>query len=220
MQHLSVIFVVVSILYLVEGAKRTVPPPTGWKTCIAKGDPHYTTFDGYEFEFSGHCSYVLTSDCTSHRTNKRFVVKATNMVLGKTARVIQVNVEVAGYNIELCEGKTMKVDGVLIENPYFPYDVNQGHEVIIHLEGEYLILMADGIHVHWDGAWHVEVDIDPEPIHKGIETLCGMCGNANGINAYYDDLVTYAGLTIKDDSPIEIARFADSWVVPKSCVSI
>lgn len=29
-------------------------------TCIAYGDPHFKTFDGYKFNFMGQCGYILT----------------------------------------------------------------------------------------------------------------------------------------------------------------
>uniref|UniRef100_A0A3P8TA41 VWFD domain-containing protein n=1 Tax=Amphiprion percula TaxID=161767 RepID=A0A3P8TA41_AMPPE len=33
--------------------------------CIAKGYPHYTTFDGRNFDVNGNCTYLLTSHCPS-----------------------------------------------------------------------------------------------------------------------------------------------------------
>lgn len=37
--------------------------PSDTSTCIASGDPHYTTFDKLRYNFMGNCSYVMSKPC-------------------------------------------------------------------------------------------------------------------------------------------------------------
>jgi len=210
-----------SLIGLTIAARRPDAPPEGWATCVAKGDPHYITYDGLEYEFSGHCSYILTTDCTPHSVESRFSVEASNMVLGQTSRVVMVTIIVHQYVIDLLANKQFRIDNVEVIDPYFPYHVNQGNQVVIYEDGEYIRVESEnGVHVLWDGHFHVEVDVDPEPIEHGMLQLCGMCGNVNGIARPYDDLVMFDGLPVTSDSKEQINMFAESWVVANSCVTI
>jgi len=216
-----VVFAIICLSGLAVAVRRPDAPPEGWATCVAKGDPHYITYDGLEYEFSGHCSYVLTTDCTPHSVESRFTVEASNMVLGQTSRVVMVTLVVHKYVIALMANKVIKIDNVEVIDPYFPYHVNQGNQVVIYEDGDYLRVEAEnGIHVLWDGNFHVEVDVDPEPVEHGVLNLCGMCGNINGIARPYDDLVMYDGLPVQTDDKSSISLFAESWVVANSCVTI
>ena len=47
-------------------------------TCQARGDPHYTTFDGRRYDFMGRCEYVLAKDSV----NNTFEVRQTNEPCG------------------------------------------------------------------------------------------------------------------------------------------
>ena len=47
-------------------------------TCKARGDPHYTTFDGRRYDFMGKCEYVLVRDSV----NNTFEIRQANEPCG------------------------------------------------------------------------------------------------------------------------------------------
>ena len=48
------------------------------RTCQARGDPHYSTFDGSLYDFMGTCEYVLAKDSV----NNTFEVRQVNEPCG------------------------------------------------------------------------------------------------------------------------------------------
>ena len=47
-------------------------------TCKARGDPHYSTFDGTHYDFMGRCEYVLAKDSV----NNTFEIRQVNEPCG------------------------------------------------------------------------------------------------------------------------------------------
>lgn len=60
--------------------------------CVASGDPHYLTFDGYQYSFQGECSYHLTT-----HQDKLFSVVAENVPCGSRGYTCTKSVSVQAY---------------------------------------------------------------------------------------------------------------------------
>ena len=78
-------------------------------TCKARGDPHYTTFDGRRYDFMGKCEYVLAKDSV----NGTFEIRQATEPCGNGVPTCTRSVTVifGALNIELRRG-TISVDGI------------------------------------------------------------------------------------------------------------
>ena len=74
-------------------------------TCTARGDPHYTTFDGTRYDFMGKCEYVLAKDSV----NNTFEITQTNEPCGNGMPSCTRSLKVIfpGLTIELRRGMTL-----------------------------------------------------------------------------------------------------------------
>jgi hypothetical protein len=85
-------------------------------TCKARGDPHYTTFDGTRFDFMGKCEYVLAKDVV----NNTFEIRQANepCFSGLPTCTKSLTVIFPGVTIELRRGMTL-VNGGEVTLPVF-----------------------------------------------------------------------------------------------------
>lgn len=78
--------------------------------CIAKGDPHYTTFDGRNFDVYGNCTYLLTSHCPTWGDLDDFSVEVQNQMRASTnVSSWHVKMAVSGYSIEMSNNWSNRV---------------------------------------------------------------------------------------------------------------
>uniref|UniRef100_A0A3Q2YAJ3 IgGFc-binding protein-like n=2 Tax=Hippocampus comes TaxID=109280 RepID=A0A3Q2YAJ3_HIPCM len=151
--------------------------------CVAKGYPHYTTFDGRKFEVHGNCSYLLTSHCPTWGDLQDFSIKFQNHVkAGVNVSFQHVEMSVAGYSIEMSPEWRSKVmvNGLLLN---LPSVLSQG-KVMLYLKGQSECIETD---------FGVVVTYSPDILTVTMPevfagNLCGLCGNFN--DDPQDDLVT------------------------------
>ena len=85
-------------------------------TCYARGDPHYTSFDGRRFNFMGKCQHVFAQECSE---KKMFTVYTRNQRcgFGGASCVAEVTIILAGYKIQFSRVKRVAiVNGVKYTN--------------------------------------------------------------------------------------------------------
>ncbi|XP_006871587.1 PREDICTED: IgGFc-binding protein [Chrysochloris asiatica] len=146
-------------------------------TCWLWGDPHYHSFDGWDFDFQGTCNYVLASTgCpgVSAQGLTHFTVTTKNENRGNPAVsfVKLVTVMTLGTNISIHKGEIgkVRVNGVLTA---LPVSEAGGRLVVTHGTSKAVLKADFGLQVSYDWDWRVEVTL-PSSYHGAV---CGLCGN-------------------------------------------
>ncbi|XP_070785976.1 zonadhesin, like [Enoplosus armatus] len=145
--------------------------PKGTSTCIASGDPHYTTFDKRKYNFMGNCSYLMSAPCNEtslpyfevHADNEHRYNRPT------ISYVKAVHVYVRMVKISILKGGTVQVNGTNVNLPVSPVP-----GVSVFKSGKhYTVSMDFGVTVRYDGNHFMDIKV----IKDYQETLCGLCGD-------------------------------------------
>ncbi|KAF4531557.1 hypothetical protein B566_EDAN013560 [Ephemera danica] len=178
--------------------------------CTNIGLPHYTTFDGTNYNFKANCEYYLL------RT-KQFVVQAEliacpagkkNEALGDKSSnsptcAKSVTVHAGNVRVELAQQGKITVDGdIPIELPVTARGVTIRRASATTI----IVRHKNGIEVWWDDESKVRIDV-PANFEGQTE---GLCGTFNGKRE--DDLTTAQG-----EVTTNIQTFVDSWRVSPEC---
>ncbi|XP_023101598.2 IgGFc-binding protein [Felis catus] len=151
--------------------------PTYEATCWLWGDPHYHSFDGWDFDFQGTCDYVLAAaGCpgVSAQGLTPFTVTTKNENRGNPAVsfVRLVTVSALSVNISIHKGEIgkVRVNGVLTA---LPLSVAEGRLSVTQGASKAVLAADFGLRVTYDWDWRVEVTL-PSSYHGAV---CGLCGN-------------------------------------------
>ncbi|XP_077400930.1 zonadhesin, like isoform X2 [Vanacampus margaritifer] len=158
--------------------------PKGSSSCIASGDPHYTTFDKRKYNFMGNCSYLMAGVCNvsdlplfevhadnenRYNTPSISYVKAVHVyVLHRAAHFN----ESAVHKVSIFKGGTVHVNGIKVNLPVNPFP-----GISVFKSGKHYTVSLDfGVTVRYDGNHFMDVKV----IKDYKNTLCGLCGDYNG----------------------------------------
>ncbi|XP_068569750.1 zonadhesin, like [Cebidichthys violaceus] len=148
--------------------------PKGTSTCIATGDPHYTTFDKRKYNFMGNCSYLMSRPC-NETTLPHFEVHADNEHRFNSptiSYVKAVHVYVHTVKISILKGGTVQVNGTNVNLPVTP-----APGVSVFKSGKlYTVSMNFGVTVRYDGNHFMDIKVIKDYQNK----LCGLCGDYDG----------------------------------------
>ncbi|CAM5179135.1 unnamed protein product [Eretmochelys imbricata] len=144
-------------------------------SCVAAGDPHYTTFDKRKFDFQGTCPNVLAQPCNASLALAPFAVHAANEPRhgqGAVFCVQAVFVELPGATVALLKNRVVQVNGSQVTLPALPTP-----SASVRLSGTFAEVRTDfGLVVWYDGNHFTEVQVSRQ--YRGA--LCGLCGDYNG----------------------------------------
>ncbi|XP_010612839.1 IgGFc-binding protein [Fukomys damarensis] len=176
-------------------------------TCWLWGDPHYHSFDGWEFDFQGTCDYVLAmAGCpgVSAEGLTPFTVTTKNENRGSpsVSYVNRVTVTALGTSISIHKGEVgnVRVNGVLTA---LPVSAAGGRILVTHGPGKAVLVTDFGLQVSYEWNWRVEVTL-PSSYHSAV---CGLCGNMD--QSQSNDQVFPNG-TLAPSIPV----WGGSWQVP------
>uniref|UniRef100_A0A8C1RZE9 Si:dkey-65b12.6 n=1 Tax=Cyprinus carpio TaxID=7962 RepID=A0A8C1RZE9_CYPCA len=175
-------------------------------SCIAKGDPHYRTFDGNHFSFQGTCTYTLVKTSGKDQTLTPFnIINKNDMLKGTRGSYVKsATITVKGHEITFIQGNRNRVtiDGTVSN---LPVSLNS-EGISIILSGSVGVLQTDfGLEVKFNWADTLMVTLSSSYYNN----IVGMCGTYN--NDVEDDYVTPS-----DNSMTDITEWAKSWSVPES----
>ncbi|XP_026150219.1 IgGFc-binding protein-like [Mastacembelus armatus] len=188
---------------LVENGEAVcVPDFTG--ICWAWGDPHYHTFDGYNYDFQGTCKYIISKTYGNLDGLVPFSITERNDNRGNTAVsfVREVDVSVYGYTITIVKSQIGRVM-VNGELQNLPLKLGDG-EVSVYQSGLTAVLQTNfGLVVQYDWNWELVIKLPSS--YYGL--VSGLCGNFNGDIS--DELLNPAGKPVSS-----VIEWGKSWQTP------
>ncbi|XP_029944228.1 zonadhesin, like [Salarias fasciatus] len=145
--------------------------PKGTSTCIASGDPHYTTFDKRKYNFMGNCSYLMSGPCNQtavpyfevHTDNENRFNKPS------ISYVKAVHVYVHAVKISILKGGTVQVNGTKVNLPVSP----AAGVSVLKSGKHYTVTLDFGVTVRYDGNHYMDIKV----IKDFQNQLCGLCGD-------------------------------------------
>nr|XP_033818518.1 IgGFc-binding protein-like [Geotrypetes seraphini] len=184
-----------------DGNPVCVPDYIG--TCWGWGDPHYHTFDGFNYDFQGTCTYTIAKYVGTDPTLVPFVIDEKNDNRGNQAvsYVRLVNIYVWDLKISIYKGEFGKIR-INDEITSLPVTLRDGNIQVSQGGLTAVVKTSFGLEVSYEWNWHLVIKI-PSSYYG---TTAGLCGNFNEKPG--DDMITLDGKAVTS-----IVEWASSWKV-------
>uniref|UniRef100_A0A8C8VK49 VWFD domain-containing protein n=1 Tax=Pelusios castaneus TaxID=367368 RepID=A0A8C8VK49_9SAUR len=160
--------------------KRGIPNcyPTTYASCMASGDPHYTSFDGKRFDFQGSCLYQLAGRCQEREELVDFRVLVQNSNRGHIAVSFTraMIIQVYGMNITVSRDHPGRILVSCIVLSHHLLEILLCFALCPQLSGKAAIQTDFHVMVTFD--WQSRVTVTVPNTYSGA--VCGLCGNFNG----------------------------------------
>ncbi|KAG8511353.1 IgGFc-binding protein, partial [Galemys pyrenaicus] len=170
-------------------------------TCRIQGDPHYTTFDGLQYDMMGTCTYTIAELCSEDQSLPAFSVEAKNEHRSsrRVSYVGFVTVLAYSHTVSLARGEVgfARIDN---QRSHLPVSLEEG-KLRVYQSGTRATVELDfGLIVTYD--WDCQLALSLPEKFRG--KVCGLCGNYNGNPK--DDFLIPGG----EQAP-NAAEFASNW---------
>ncbi|CAK8692132.1 unnamed protein product [Clavelina lepadiformis] len=166
--------------------------------CSSYGDPHYTTFDGRNFNFQGDCSYILSA------AGKDFKIVQFNVGCGSRLSCVRKITTVLGFStvtgvVDIEVDHTVHFNGVLQTLPF----LSSNGALSVAKIGLYIVLrVTDKLEIRWATPHRLYVIVS----RRYYGRTRGLCGNFN--NNENDDKLSPRGRLLESD-----LEFGQSWAL-------
>ena len=152
------------------------------ETCTIFGPYNYQTFDGFYYEFTSLCQFILVQD-----KNNQFRILSQNIPCGKNGRLCSQHllIEYQGVTIDMGRHRPIFANNIELKNHQIK-PVSFG-SIYIYQLGIYTMVKTDDFLVQWDGQTYIEIKLLSD------KSVSGLCGNNN--DNIDDDLISADGAT-------------------------
>merc|ERR1711963_635075 len=156
----------------------TLPPRTsssGPCSCLAKGDPHFTTFDGAHVEVFSPCKYIMAASTVKHhpcafRVEVKSEKREHARVHGR-AYLRLLDVRLPADTVRLHRGGTAYLNGIKTIGDF------EGRDFVLRRDGPWMnVTTACNVTVAYDG--DKEAVVTMPAAYRGFSS--GLCGDCDG----------------------------------------
>ncbi|XP_074854647.1 mucin-5B-like [Carettochelys insculpta] len=176
-------------------------PAHNERVCSTWGNFHFKTFDGAIFYYPGLCNYVFASHCTA--AYEDFNIQIRRTVVKNVPTINHITMKLYGVVFEMAKNIVL-VNGNRVQLPYSQSGITAERS------GMYIkVVVKTTMFFMWNEDDNVLLELDD----KYASSVCGLCGDFNGIPTYHEFFSNGAELTVtqfgnmhKMDGPTEFCQ--------------